>query len=83
MIEAFEIRAQTTELLAYELIDIIVQNNRACIISRTQEICKHTQKYFEIEDAQYIILDDDGKIALWCFYFDPSTEIAAFKADSA
>lgn len=81
VIEAFEIRAQTTELLEYELIDIIVQDNKACIISHTKEICRQTQKIFEIEDAQYIILDEDGKIASWSFYFDPNTEVAAFKAD--
>lgn len=81
VIEAFEIRAQTTELLEYELIDMIVQNNRACIISHTKEICKQTKKVFEIDDAQYIVLDEEGKIAYWSFYFDPNTEVAAFKAD--
>ena len=81
VVEAFEIRAQTTELLNYDLREFIVQNNKACIISQTREICKQTQKVFELEDVQFIVLDEDGKIASWSFYFDPNPEIAAFKAD--
>ncbi len=79
--EAFEIRAQTTQLLNYELLEFIVEGNKACIISRTQELCKQTQQIFEIEDAQLIVLDEAGKIVTWSFYFDPNTEVAAFKGN--
>ncbi len=82
VVEALEIRAQTTELLNYDLLEFIVEGNKACIISHTQEICKRTQKTFEIEDAQFIVLDEDGKIASWRFYFDPNTEVAAFSVIS-
>jgi ketosteroid isomerase-like protein len=81
VIETFKIRAKTTELLNYEILEFIVEGNKACIISRTKEICKQTQQIFELEDAQFIILDEDGKIASWSFYFDPNPEIAAFKAN--
>lgn len=81
VIETFEIRAKTTKLLNYEILEFIVEGNKACIISRTKEICKSTQKIFELEDAQFIILDEEGKIASWSFYFDPNPEIAAFKAN--
>ena len=82
VIETFEIRAKTTQLLNYEIVDFIVDNNKACIISRTKEICKQTQKVFELEDAQFIILNEEGKIARWSFYFDPNPEIAAFKVNN-
>ncbi|MDB9310437.1 ankyrin repeat domain-containing protein [Aphanizomenon sp. CS-733/32] len=78
---AFEIRAQTTKLLNYELLEFIVEGNKACIISRTQEICKQTEQIFEIEDAQFIVLDEAGKISSWSFYFDPNPEVAAFTAN--
>lgn len=81
VVEAFEIRAETTELLNYDLLEFIVEGNKACIISHTQEICKQTQQIFELEDAQFIVLDEAGKIASWSFYFDPNPEVAAFKAD--
>jgi ketosteroid isomerase-like protein len=78
---AFELRAQTTQLLDYELLEFIVEGNKACIISRTQEICKQTEQIFEIEDAQFIVLDEEGKISSWSFYFDPNPEVAAFTSD--
>ncbi|WP_172957418.1 nuclear transport factor 2 family protein [Aphanothece sacrum] len=78
--EAFEIRAKTVELLSYDLQEFIVEGNKACIISHTQELCKQTQQVFEVEDAQFIVLDEDGKIASWSFYFDPNLEVAAFTA---
>ncbi|WP_424102580.1 ankyrin repeat domain-containing protein [Moorena producens] len=79
--EAFKIRAQTVELLSYDLQQFIVEGNKACIISHTREVCKQTQQIFEVEDAQFIILDEDGKIASWSFYFDPNLEVAAFKGN--
>ncbi|MBI1240539.1 ankyrin repeat domain-containing protein [Umezakia ovalisporum] len=81
VVEAFKVRAETTELLKYDLLEFIVDGNKACIISHTQELCKLTQQVFEIEDAQLIVLDEDGKISYWSFYFDPNTEVAAFKGD--
>jgi ketosteroid isomerase-like protein len=81
VVEAFEIRAETTELLNYDVLEFIVEGNKACIISHTQEICKQTQQIFELEDAQFIVLDEAGKIASWSFYFDPNPEVAAFKSD--
>lgn len=78
---AFEIRAQTTQLLDYQLLEFIVEGNKACIISRTQEICQQTEQIFEIEDAQFIVLDEAGKISSWSFYFDPNPEVAAFTAN--
>ncbi len=82
VIETLKIREQTTELLNYEILEFIVDGNKACIVSRTKEICKSTQAIFELEDAQFIILDEEGKIARWSFYFDPNPEIAAFKANN-
>ncbi len=79
--EAFEIRSQTVELLNYDLQEFLVEGNKACIISYTQEICKQTQQVFEVEDAQFIVLDEAGKIASWSFYFDPNSEVAAFKGN--
>jgi ankyrin repeat protein len=67
--------------LDYELLEFIVEGNKACIISRTQEICKQTEQIFEIEDAQFIVLDEEGKISSWSFYFDPNPEVAAFTSD--
>lgn len=79
--EAFVVRSQTVELINYELREFIVEGNKACILSHTRERCKQTQQIFEVEDAQFIVLNDEGKIALWSFYFDPNSEVAAFKAD--
>lgn len=79
--EAFEIRSQTVELLSYDLRDFIVEGNKACILSHTKEICKQTKQVFEVEDVQFIVLDEDGKITLWRFYFDPNSEVAAFKGN--
>lgn len=81
VIEAFEIRSQTVELLDYELREFIVEGNKACILSHTRERCKQTEQTFEVEDAQFIILDDEGKIVSWSFYFDPNSEVAAFKVN--
>ncbi|MEL7037827.1 MAG: ankyrin repeat domain-containing protein [Cyanobacteria bacterium J06592_8] len=78
---AFEIRSQTVELLNYDLQEFIVEGNKACIISHTQEVCKQTQQVFEVQDAQFIVLDEAGKIASWSFYFDPNSEVAAFKGN--
>ncbi|MDY7022759.1 MAG: ankyrin repeat domain-containing protein [Cyanobacteriota bacterium] len=79
--EAFEIRSQTVEPLNYDLLEFIVEGNKACIISHTQEVCKQTQQVFEVQDAQFIVLDEAGKIASWSFYFDPNLEVAAFKGN--
>ena len=81
VVEAFEIRDRTVAPLEYELLDMIVQGNKACILSRTKEICKQTQKVFELEDAQFVVLNEAGQIAEWRFYFDPNPEVAAFKTD--
>jgi ketosteroid isomerase-like protein len=81
VIEAFVVRSQTVELVDYELREFIVEGNKACILSHTRERCKQTQQTFEVEDAQFIELNDEGKIVLWSFYFDPNSEVAAFKAD--
>ena len=78
---AFEIRAQTTQLLDSQLLEFIVEGNKACIIVRTQEICKQTKQIFEIEDAQFIVLDEEGKISSWSFYSDLNPEVAAFTAN--
>lgn len=81
VVEAFEIRAQTVATLEYELVDLMVQGNKACLVSQTKEICKPTQQVFELEDVQWIVLDENGKIAEWRFFFDPNPEVAAFKAN--
>ncbi len=81
VVEAFMVRSQTVELLDYELREFIVEGNKACILSHTRERCKQTQQIFEVEDAQFIQLNDEGKIVYWSFYFDPNSEVAAFKAD--
>ena len=70
VIAALEIRSRTVELLNYELQEFIVEGNKACILSRTQERCRLTQQTFEIEDAQFIVLNNEGKIILWRFYFE-------------
>lgn len=79
--EAFQIRAETTEVLDYEVRDLVVQESKACVVVYTKAICRRTQKVFEIEDVHRLTLGNDGKIISWKVYFDPNTEVEAFKAD--
>lgn len=81
VVEALAIRSQTVAPLEYKLLDMIFQGNKACLVSQTKEICKQTQQVFELEDIQWLELDEDGKIAAWRFFFDPNPEVAAFKAN--
>jgi len=78
--EAFRVRGQTTEVLDYATRGIWAQGNEAFSIVYTKARCTSTGAEFEIEDFHHQRLDEDGKIVFWKVYFDPNTEVAAFRA---
>ncbi|MGW4984311.1 ankyrin repeat domain-containing protein [Streptomyces mirabilis] len=79
--EAFRIRAETTEVLAYELRELVVEGTIAYAKIYTKARHTRTLVPFEIEDSHRLELDDEGRIARWKVYFDPNGEIASFTAD--
>jgi ankyrin repeat protein len=79
--QAFRTRGETTEVLQYETRLVRAQDNDAFIIVYTKARCRETGAEFEIEDLHRQTLNEDGKIAFWKVYFDPNTEVAAFKKD--
>lgn len=81
VVEAFGIRAETTEVLDYETRGFVVQGNKACAVVYTKAVHPRTRKCFEIEDIHYLEVNEAGKIVKWKVYFDPGPEVAAFKAD--
>src|SRR5918999_6037 len=78
---AFRIRAETTEILDYELRELIADGDTAYAIIYTKAAHTRTREVFEIEDAHRLKVGDDGRIIHWKVYFDPNGEIAAFNKD--
>jgi uncharacterized protein len=79
--EAFRIRSETTEVQAYEVRSLIVEDEKACAVIYTKSMQFRTKMLFEIEDSHHLIVDDRGKIKHWKVYFDPNCEVAAFSGD--
>jgi ankyrin repeat protein len=77
--EAFRIRGETTEVLSYEVRGYVVENDQACAIVYTRARCRATREEFEIEDMHHLTVNPAGRIARWKVYFDPNTEVAAFR----
>ncbi|GLV79356.1 ankyrin repeat domain-containing protein [Streptomyces hygroscopicus] len=79
--EAFRVRAETTEVLQYELRELVVDGGTA--YARIYTKARHTRTLvpFEIEDSHRLELDEQGRIARWKVWFDPNGEVAAFTAD--
>lgn len=79
--EAFRIRAETTEVLQYQLRELVVDGGTA--YARIYTKARHTRTLvpFEIEDSHRLELDEQGRIARWKVWFDPNGEVAAFTAD--
>lgn len=80
---AFAVRAETTEVLDYRLLDLRADGPVAVARIYTKAAQTRTREVFEIEDAHVLSLDDEGRIAAWKVYFDPNGEVAAFNADRA
>ncbi|MCK1552317.1 ankyrin repeat domain-containing protein [Bradyrhizobium sp. 177] len=78
--DAFRIRAETTEVLAYEVRGKITEGENACVVVYTKARCRGTRQIFEVEDIHKLIINNAGKIAHWKVFFDPNTEVAAFRA---
>jgi ketosteroid isomerase-like protein len=78
--EAFRVRAETTEVLSYEVRDLVVQDFRAFAVIFTAARARASGLPFEIEDAHRLVVNEAGEIARWKVYFDPNTEVAAFRA---
>jgi uncharacterized protein len=78
--EAFRIRAQTTEVLAYEVRDRVAQGHKACVVVFTSARGRASERPFDIEDVHHLTVNEGGKIARWKVYFDPNAEVAAFRA---
>ena len=78
--EAFRVRGETTEVIEYEPRMVRAQGNVAFAVIYTKARCRTTGAVFEIEDAHRLELNDNGQIVFWKVYFDPNTEVAAFKA---
>ena len=79
--EAFRIRAETTEVLAYELRELVVDGATAYARIYTKAVHTRTRVPFEIEDSHRLEVDEQGRISRWKVYFDPNCEVAAFTAD--
>ncbi|MYV40964.1 hypothetical protein GT030_19345 [Streptomyces sp. SID1328] len=79
--EAFRVRAENTEVLQYELRELVVEGGTA--YARIYTKARHTRTLvpFEIEDSHRLELDEQGRIARWKVWFDPNGEVAAFTAD--
>lgn len=78
--EAFRIRGETTEVLAYEVRHRVAQGRDACVVVFTGARGRASGLPFEIEDVHYLTVNEAAKIARWKVYFDPNTEVAAFRA---
>ncbi|MDJ0567992.1 MAG: ankyrin repeat domain-containing protein [Pleurocapsa sp. MO_192.B19] len=81
VIEAFKIRAETTEVLDYATRGFVVQGNQACVTVYTKAIHKDSRIGFEIEDIHHLTLNEEGKIVKWKVYFDSYLQVAAFKSN--
>lgn len=77
---AFATRAETTEVLDYQLRGLWADGDTAVARIYTKAVQTRTRREFEIEDA-HVLTVVDGRIASWTVYFDPNAEIAAFQAD--
>ncbi|WP_405018328.1 ankyrin repeat domain-containing protein [Kitasatospora sp. NBC_00070] len=78
---AFGIRAETTEVLEYEVRDLRAEGDTAFAVVYTKGRHTRTLQEFEIEDAHRFVVGEDGTIVRWKVYFDPNGEVAAFTAD--
>ena len=81
VIEAFRIRAETTEVRDYGLRDLRAQDDTGFAVIWTRAVMTRTGQEFGIEDAHRLTVGADGLISSWKVYFDPNGEIAAFDAD--
>ncbi|MEU9593839.1 ankyrin repeat domain-containing protein [Streptomyces sp. NPDC048219] len=79
--EAFRIRAETTEVVEYELKELVAEAGVAYARIYTKAFHTRTKIPFEIEDSHRLELDEEGKIVRWKVFFDPDGEVAAFKGD--
>lgn len=79
--EAFRVRAETTQVLAYELRELVVDGSTAYAQVYTKAVHTRTRVPFEIEDSHRLQVDEQGRISRWKVYFDPNSEVAAFTAD--
>jgi ankyrin repeat protein len=79
--QAFEVRAQTTEVLDYALRDLRADGDTAVAVIYTRAAHTRTRQEFEIEDSHHLVVDGSGLISSWKVYFDPNGEVSAFRAD--
>ncbi|MEV5433819.1 ankyrin repeat domain-containing protein [Streptomyces sp. NPDC052701] len=79
--EAFRVRAEETEVVEYELRELVAEGTVAYARIYTKAFHTRTKVPFEIEDSHRLELDDQGQIIHWKVFFDPDGEVAAFKAD--
>ncbi|AZM60767.1 MULTISPECIES: ankyrin repeat domain-containing protein [unclassified Streptomyces] len=79
--EAFRIRAEETEVVEYELRELVAEGAVAYARIYTKAFHTRTRVPFEIEDSHRLELDGQGQIIRWKVFFDPDGEVAAFKAD--
>jgi ankyrin repeat protein len=79
--QAFDIRAETTEIVDYAMRELRVDGDTAFAVIYTKARHVRTRVQFEIEDSHRLVVDENGKIISWKVYFDPNSEVAAFQAD--
>ncbi|MFI7386466.1 ankyrin repeat domain-containing protein [Streptomyces sp. NPDC049813] len=79
--EAFRVRGETTQVVEYELRELVAEGAVAYARVFTKAFHTRTKVPFEIEDSHRLELDEQGQIVRWKVYFDPAGEVAAFKAD--
>lgn len=78
---AFERRAQTISIEAYEIKNFIFQDNRAAAIAYTRATGIDTGESFVLEDVHVLSLNEEGKIATWKAYFDSAILVEALSAN--
>jgi len=80
---AFQVRAETNEILDYGVRDLVAEGERAVAVVFTRARQKESGIVYEIEDAHHLTVNADGKIQRWRVYFDPDPEVDAYRATLA
>ena len=79
--ESFGMRGAASEGVDYRTLDVVVDGARAFVVTAATMRHRRTGKSFHVEATHRLTVDDDGQIAYWKVYFDPTPEVEAFDLD--
>jgi ankyrin repeat protein len=80
---AFQVRAETNEILDYAVRDLVAEGDRAIAVIYTRARQRESGVVYEIEDAHHLTVNAAGKIQRWRVYFDPDPEVDAYRVPLA